>query len=124
MILAYTVSGIGFVIAVFGLVALANPGLTRGKLHGLKRSGVAYAAGVVRMAMGAIFVLGSEQCSWPAAIMWLGILLLATGIIALLVGEERLETMISWFAAQSDGVFRLWGAVGIAFGGFVIRAAL
>jgi hypothetical protein len=124
MLLVYTIAGIGGLIGVGGLVTLGFPALIRRQLEAWMRRGRLYVAGIVRLAIGTIFIFGSGMCSEPALIMLFGILFVAAGVIALLIGEKRLESMTGWFAARSDGTIRLWGIVTIAFGALVVFAAL
>ena len=124
MLLRYTIAALGGFIATLGLIALANSVAFRRQLEAWTRGRMLHVAGFLRLAMGTIFILGAGQCSWPPAIIWFGILMLASGIIALLLGEQRLGEMTRWFAGFSEVVFRVWGAIAVAIGAFVIWAAI
>ena len=121
--LSYIVAGIGVVVFVAGIVIAAAPGYIREFLPGLNPKFI-YAGISVRLLMGAFLVFASEASSWPEAVGTIGVIALAAGFIGLFMGIDRINVLISWFAALSDTAVRSLSLAAIFFGVFLVYAAV
>ena len=121
--LVYIVAGIGVVIVVAGIVMVAAPGFLREFLAELDPKFI-YAGIGVRLLTGAFFVVASGACEWPAAVGTFGVITLAAGFIGLFMGIDRINALISWFAALSDTAVRSLSLAAIFFGVFLVYAAV
>ena len=120
--LVYIVAGIGVVIVVAGIVMVAAPGFLREFLAELDPKFI-YAGIGVRLLTGAFLVFASEACSWPEAVGTVGVIALAAGFIGLFMGIDRINALISWFAALSDTAVRAIMLAAIFVGVFLVYAA-
>jgi hypothetical protein len=124
--LVYIVAGIGVVIVVAGIVMAAAPGFLREFLAELEPKFI-YAGIGVRLLTGAFLVFAAGvpgAVSWPEAVGTFGVIALAAGFIGLFMGIDRINALISWFAALSDTAVRAWSIAGIFFGVFLVYAAV
>ena len=121
--LVYIVAGIGVVIVVAGIVMVAAPGFLREFLAELDPKFI-YAGIGVRLLTGAFLVFASGACEWPAAVGTFGVITLAAGFIGLFMGIDRINALISWFAALSDTAVRSLSLAAIFFGVFLVYAAV
>jgi amino acid transporter len=120
--LAYIVAGIGVVIVLAGVAIAAVPGFIREFLADLEPKFI-YAAVGARLLTGAFLVFASEACSWPEAVGTFGVIALAAGFIGLFMGIDRINALISWFAALSDTAVRSIMLAAIFVGVFLVYAA-
>ena len=120
--LVYIVAGIGVVIVVAGIVMVAAPGFLREFLAELDPKFIYDGIGV-RLLTGALLVFASGACEWPAAVGTFGVITLAAGFIGLFMGIDRINALISWFAALSDTAVRSIMLAAIFVGVFLVYAA-
>jgi uncharacterized protein YjeT (DUF2065 family) len=117
------VAGIGVVIVVAGIALAAKPEAIREFLSELEPKFI-YAGIGVRLLTGAFLVFASEASSWPEAVGTIGVIALAAGFIGLFMGIDRINVLISWFAALSDTAVRSLSLAAIFFGVFIVYAAV
>ncbi|MDP6686542.1 MAG: hypothetical protein QF680_01025 [Acidobacteriota bacterium] len=117
------VAGIGVVIVVAGIALAAKPEAIREFLSELEPKFI-YAGIGVRLLTGAFLVFASEASSWPEAVGTIGVITLAAGFIGLFMGIDRINALISWFAALSDTAVRSLSLAAIFFGVFLVYAAV
>ncbi len=117
------VAGIGVVIVVAGIALAAKPEAIREFLSELEPKFI-YAGIGVRLLTGAFRVFASEASSWPEAVGTFGVITLAAGFIGLFMGIDRINALISWFAALSDTAVRSLSLAAIFFGVFLVYAAV
>ena len=117
------VAGIGVVIVVAGIALAAKPEAIREFLSELEPKFI-YAGIGVRLLTGAFLVFASEASSWPEAVGTIGVIALAAGLIGLFMGIDRINVLISWFAALSDTAVRSLSLAAIFFGVFLVYAAV
>jgi hypothetical protein len=77
-----------------------------------------------RILLGAFLIFASQACAWPMAVGTIGVLVLAAGLAGALIGMVRLRALMVWFISRSDGVFRVAAVFALAFGAFLVYAAL
>ena len=117
------VAGIGVVIVVAGIAVAAKPEAIREFLPELEPKFI-YAGIGVRLLTGAFLVFASEASSWPEAVGTIGVIALAGGFIGLFMGIDRINVLISWFAALSDTAVRSLSLAAIFFGVYLVYAAV
>ncbi len=118
-----------FLVAVFslgvmivGLLGLASPdALTAFVRRWQTPLGIWFAA-VLRLAFGGALWLAAPSSRLPVFLKVLGVASVASGVALPLLGLERLEAIISWWARRSVVVQRMWAGVALAFGAFVLWA--
>ena len=78
----------------------------------------------VRVVLGVIFLLGASRCRVPAIIYGIGILALAAALLLVLLGEPRVDALITWWAQQPALAIRAWCALAALLGVLILYAAL
>ncbi len=120
--MALTVAGFGVVIVVLGAFGLAWPGRLQGWITGWN-PGVRYAIAVgLRVMLGAALLASAGASRFPAAMRALGAVALAAAVVLALMGPSRLESLVQWWAKRSFTVIRVWCALALGFGAFLVHA--
>jgi hypothetical protein len=81
-----------------------------------------YAAGVVRLAMGLVVILGAPASRAPKTLRALGAVMCMQGLAATLFGPDRARAILEWETMQGTALLRVGAAVALASGGFVAFA--
>jgi hypothetical protein len=122
--MVYAVAAFGVLIAVLSGMGVVQPGRLMADIGGMNPQTRYYTAIGVRLVMGVVFLVAAPDCHWPAAIQVLGAIAIVAAFGLAVMGSARIEAMIQWWLARTNGVVRAWCVVGVAFGVFVICAAI
>ena len=122
--MASVVAGFGVLIALMGVAAMAVPQLMRELAASMRNPRALYGAMAARIVVGVFFLVASDACARPLAVGTIGVLLLVAAFWGLFVGVGTLEAMLDRFLALPDGVWRVWAGMAVAFGAFVVYAAI
>ena len=121
--MAIAVKTIGVVCILVGVLIMARPEMLR-RLTGFFGQGKRmYLAGVLRIGLAVVFLLGARECDESRVIAALGILLLVSGLTIFMLGATRLRGMLGWFERQPLLVLRGAGLLVLGFGAVVIYFA-
>ncbi|HRZ87247.1 MAG TPA: hypothetical protein P5287_05470 [bacterium] len=107
---------VGVWIVMLGIVFLLRTDFYRRMVKFWMEGRRLYMAGVVRIVLGALFLLAASQCRHPGMMIAFGVLVLAGGVSIYVMGLERTRKMLSWCDAQNDIFFRFTAAAVIAVG--------
>jgi hypothetical protein len=117
----------GLLLAVF-LIAIGAMGIvatdtvvTLRRLY-FATPGRFYAAGAIRMAMGAVLILAASCSGWPRTLRVLGGLMCLQAVTATLLGIEHARAVMEWETLQGTAALRAGAAVSLASGVFVAFA--
>lgn len=117
------VAALGALVLVLGLVGLAQPDHFR-TLYDVLHSRTRYWLAIgIRIAMGGLLWWLAEEVRHPQVMRILAGIAVLAAVALLLMGRERLDRMVSWYAALSDGVLRISAALATAFGAYLVYAA-
>lgn len=122
--LALIVAAVGVIIALLAVMTMAVPAIMRDIVRAYQSPRTLYGAIAVRVLVGAFFVLASQACAWPMAIGTVGVLMLAAGFVGIFIGVPRIEALTGWFLRLPDLVFRPLAGLAVAFGAFIVYAAV
>ena len=122
--MATLVQLLGVLIVLIGLVGLVNPKTLLAWTAWWQESNRMKGAMILRIVLGAFLLRAAEDTRWPTVILVIGAIALASGIIGLFMGKDRLEKLIAWFANQSETALRMWMVGPIAFGALIMLAAM
>lgn len=79
--------------------------------------------GILRLAIAVIFLLAASQCSWPWVIGVLGVLILASGVLALTLKLKHIRAFLDWWQSRNILVLRIIGGVVVIVGLLIVFAA-
>ena len=115
---------VGFLIVALGLVGIVAPGVlvTLGLLA-VTPVGL-YVVAALRVVIGLVLLGASSASRMPKTLRVCGIVALAGGLMTPFLGVERARAMMNWMLAPGPVVVRLWAALAVAFGSFIIYAVV
>ncbi len=114
---------LGSVICLFSLFAIVFPErLLRAVRNLTITTRLRLIAFSVRALFGIIVILVAGSTQFPTTLRIIGILLVASGVAALLLGNARIQSLVDWFLRQGPNSIRIGGIAGLLFGGFLIYA--
>ncbi|MFQ6036936.1 MAG: hypothetical protein ACE5NM_13940 [Sedimentisphaerales bacterium] len=114
---------IGIFFVVIAIVFLLKPAVTSHLMEFFKKGNRIYLAGVVRLTLAVLFLLGARECDITWVIVVFGILLLISGVSIFMLGPERIRRMIDWWQKQSVLLLRVMAIITLAMGGIIIYSA-
>jgi hypothetical protein len=81
-----------------------------------------YVVAAFRVVLGIVLIRVAPVSRAPRVLRVVGVFVLVAGIITPLFSVERVHAIMDWWEAQGAIVIRLWAAIGVAFGAFLIHA--
>ena len=120
--MVYLVGLTGFVILIVGLAFLATPRHFSTAMMVFLKPGMIHVAALLRIVLGVVFLLASEQTRRPMFILVVGFIMIVAGVVTTFMGGARLVRFAEWWAKQSDTVLRLWAVAAVVFGAAVLWA--
>ncbi len=114
---------IGIAAIAAGIVFLFRPEAMKSLTRFLRRGKRIYGMGVLRLLIGSVFLLGASRCRLPGAVIALGVLSLAGGIVIFFLGSNRLNSLLEWEQNRSTAVLRLFALAAITVGAIVVICA-
>jgi hypothetical protein len=81
-----------------------------------------YVAGVIRLAMGLVLVLGATASRAPKTLRVFGVLMCMQGLAGTLFGRDRARAILEWEAMQGTAPLRVGAGVALATGGLMAFA--
>ena len=115
---------LGGVIAVASLVLMASPQRLTGLLDGVFGSRWIYAAALARLLIGAGLIASAQAVRFPGAIAVIGWLSVLGGLGLVVIPAPAMARITGWFAGLPAGLMRLWLALALLLGLFLVYAAL
>ena len=82
------------------------------------------AAIILRLGMGALIWIIADELRFPYVMRVIAAISIIAAVGILIMGRERLNKLVDWWLARSDGLLRLSTAFAALFGGFLIYVAV
>ena len=117
------IRGLGIVIVVVGIVYLLRPDVMKWLMGFFKQGKRIYFAGLIRLALAVIFLLGARECKHFWVIFAFGILFLIGGVLIFILGPEKLRRILDWYQKQSVLLLRVLAVIALAIGAIIIYSA-
>ena len=111
-------------VAVMGVLALLTPRFGNALAEMFRGGSGLCAATAIRLALGGGLLWVAETSRAPMIFRVLGGFILLVGVVTPLSGVKWHQQMIDWWLSAGTMVQRMWGAVALALGIFVIYAIL
>lgn len=118
------VAGVGILAVLIGLLGLAAPMRFRAAFQGTTSQVRFVAAITVRLGLGAFLWIAADELRFPYVMRIIAAISLFAAVAILIMGRERLDRLVDWWLARSDGLLRLSAFFAAAFGGFLIYVAV
>ena len=114
---------LGILIGSVGIVFLLRPDITKLLLKFFKKGKRIYLAGLLRLALAVIFLLGAHECDITWVIVVFGILFLISGLLIFTLGPEKIRRMFDWYEKQPILLLRVMSLITLAIGAIIIYSA-
>ena len=121
MILIVNIMGV--VMSLVGLTFLFKPSLMKKFVSFMKGTKKIYMIGILRLALGVIFIIAAPQANYAPVIMAIGILMVSSGILVFGLGLKRATAIMEWFLKMPDSNARLIAIVPILLGVLILFSA-
>lgn len=119
------VIGIGTIISIICLTGVILPAQL---LHALRAAwqypAALLVAVMVRLAIGVLLILAASRSRFPLTFEILGWFAIVAALLIPLVGRNRIGQLLDWWSRRSRLGIRLWSLAGLAFGCFLVYAAV
>jgi len=120
----YVVAAVAVVVLVISVLGVTAPEQLVAVVAGwAPDTRLAVAVGT-RLVLGVVFLLAASTCRFPAVIYGIGILALAAALLLGLLGEPRVDALITWWSQLPTLAIRAWCALGVLVGALILYAAL
>ena len=121
---ALAVAALGVLIAGVGLGGVFAPRQLIGWVRAVWSKERLWFAVLFRLVIGALLIYAAPACRAPEIVRVLGVItILAAGALVFL-GADRMQRFIEWWCERPSGLIRVWSAVGVVLGGFLIYAGI
>lgn len=119
------VLAVGVLITVVTAVLMLRPDKLPGLLDGVFGSRWLYGAALLRLLLGAALIASAATVKYPQAVALFGWLFVLGGLLFVVIPAPVLRRMVNrWFGQLSPAMSRLWLCAALAFGLFLVYAAL
>jgi hypothetical protein len=123
--MTWVVALFGIAIAAFGLLGVVRPGdLIRLIENAWRTNTVFYVAIASRLVLGAALLAAATDCRFPLAFRILGFVSLVGAAGIAVFGIERSREFVRWWFERPAGFIRGWAMAAVAFGAFLVYAAV
>ena len=112
------------VVAGLGVVGMASPSHLLAIVGRFQNPTGLYVATAIRLVLGLALFLSAPDSRAPEVLQLLGIVIMVAGLITPMVGLERFRRLLDWWSAQGYGFIRVWAALALAFGFYLIYALM
>ncbi len=75
-----------------------------------------YAGAALRVLLGVALFFGAPTSRAPRTVRLLGVLVFVAGLVVPLIGVERAQRLLEWWAARGPAFVRAWASFAAAFG--------
>ncbi|MBA7700677.1 hypothetical protein ES703_109400 [subsurface metagenome] len=117
------IKSLGIVIVLVGVVYLLRPDVMKWLMEFFKHGKRIYLAGLLRLALAVIFLLGARECDITWVIVVFGILFLIGGVLIFILGPEKIRRILDWYQKQSTLLLRVIAVIALAIGAIIIYSA-
>jgi hypothetical protein len=107
---------IGIIIAAIGLAVLLSPKVMKQIIDFWKKGMKPYLAGIIRIAIGLVFLSAAKESRLPIVITVLGILVIIKGVLLFILGLERIRKILDWWDKQPALLMRFLGLLALGVG--------
>ncbi len=118
----YSVSIIGLLTAVWGLVVVIQPLWHKTLVGFLAEGRRAYAAVVLKIIVGVLFLIFARECRIPLVVILLGVLTVVGSILFASLPITRIRVWFQWCRSRPLWFYRLWAVAAVLLGILIVYA--
>ena len=111
----------GMAVCVLSVWAMFVPERLRMLVHTITyQTWGYYVAVTVRLSLGLALIFAAPDSRFPVVFQFVGWLTIVAAVGLLMIGRDRLRTLVEWFDRLSNTVYRVWLLIALVFGLFLI----
>lgn len=114
------VSVVSIFVAGMSILGLASPARMVSFVSRWQSKTGLWVVFIVRLAFGISLWLVAPASRAPVVLQVLAVVSVVSALVLPLVGVSRFKSMLSWWSSQSPGFMRVWLAVAVVVGVFVL----
>jgi hypothetical protein len=114
------VSVVSIFVASMGVLGLASPARMVSFVSRWQSKTGLCVAFIVRLAFGISLWLVAPVSRAPVVLQVLAVVSVVSALVLPLVGVSRFKSILSWWSSQSPTFMRVWLAVAVVFGVFIL----
>jgi hypothetical protein len=114
------VSVISIFVAGMGVLGLISPAKMVSFVSRWQSKTGLWAAFIVRLAFGISLWLVAPASRAPVVLQVLAVVSMVSALVLPLIGVTRFKSILSWWFSRSPGFMRVWLAVAVVFGVFIL----
>ncbi len=114
---------IGLALAVIAGLVLLSPAGSRRLLTLTKQRRWINVAILLRIVIGLVLIAAARQTGLPGFILVLGVIILLSGLLAPLLGYDRLLAFADWWANRPASLIRVWALLALFLGLLLLYSA-
>ena len=118
------VAALGVLIVLVGLLGLFSPPRFRAAFERMTSQTRFLVAIILRLGLGVFLWIVADTLRFPQLMRIIAAIAIIAAVGILIMGRERLDKLVDWWLARSDGLLRLSTFAAAAFGGFLIYVAV
>lgn len=118
------IAAFGALIVLIGVLGLLAPARFRAAFSSMTSQTRFLVAIIVRLGLGALVWIIADSLRFPQLMRIIAAISIFAAVGILIMGRERLDKLVDWWLARSDGLLRFSTALVAAFGGFLIYVAV
>jgi len=119
----FLVKSIGVAIIILSALLAANPQKATAMISFFEKDKRLYAAAVIRIITGIIFLFSAPQCKLPGLMAGLGLFVILAGALIFVLGLEKTKKAIKWMLSKPVSVLRVLVLIPMVMGILIIYAA-
>lgn len=117
------IKSLGIVFILVAILYLLKPDVMKRILEFFKKGKRIYFAGLIRLALAVVFLLGARECRRFWVVFAFGILFLMGGLLIFVLRPEKTRRMLDWWQKQSVLLLRVVAVIALAIGALIIFSA-
>jgi uncharacterized protein YjeT (DUF2065 family) len=117
------IKALGVIIVGMAVVYILKPDILKRVLKFFSQGRRIYFIAAIRFLLAIIFLLGARECDFPRVIFAFAVLFILSGSLILLLGPEKIRSMLTWYQDRPVGILRVLGLVALIFGAAIIYSA-
>ena len=114
------VSLVAIFVAGMGILGLASSAWMVSFVSRWQSKTGLWVAFIIRLAFGISLWLVAPASRAPIVLQVLAVVSVVSALVLPLLGVSRFKSMLSWWSSQSPGFMRIWSAVALAVGVFIL----
>jgi len=114
------VSVVSIFVASMGVLGLVSPAKMVSYVSRWQSKTGLWAASIIRLAFGISLWLVAPASRAPVVLQVLAVVSVVSALVLPLVGVSRFKSILSWWSSRSPVFIRVWLAVAVVFGVFIL----